>query len=58
MVDTTLSHVSHLLAFIWMISTDGNSKKEPLQTIPLHWKTRSEDIIFDVQVAVHRDKFL
>ena len=41
-VETNLTHVSQLIVFIWMISSDGNSKMEPLQTIPLHWKTRSE----------------
>jgi hypothetical protein len=50
-VVTTLSHASQLLLFIWMIVSDGNSKKDLLQTLPLHWKTRNEDIFQNTYVS-------
>lgn len=50
-VDTILGHVSQLLLFICMIVSDEKSKKDLSQTLPLLWKTRSEDIFQNTYVS-------
>jgi hypothetical protein len=41
---TDVSDVSQLLVFIRMVFNYGNIKEELLKIIPLHGKTRGEDI--------------
>jgi hypothetical protein len=41
---TDVSDVSQSLVFIRMVFNDGSIKEELLKTIPLHGKTRDEDI--------------
>jgi hypothetical protein len=49
---TDVCHVSQLLVFIRMIFSDGNFKEELLETIPLHGKTRGEDIFQSVYASL------
>jgi hypothetical protein len=58
---TDVSDVSQLLVFVQMVFNDGSIKEELLKTIPLHGKTRGEDIfqsfytsLLEINVPIHK----
>jgi hypothetical protein len=58
---TDVNDVSQLLVFIRMVFNDGNIKEKLLKTIPLHGKTRGEDIfqsfyasLLEMNVPIHK----
>jgi hypothetical protein len=58
---TDISDVSQLLVFIRMVFNDGNIKEELLKTIPLHGKTKGDDIfqsfyasLLEMNVPIHK----
>jgi hypothetical protein len=58
---TDVGDVSQLVVFIRMVFSDGNIKEELLKTVPLHGKTRGEDIfqsfyasLLEMNVPIHK----
>jgi hypothetical protein len=56
---TDVSDVSQLL--VWMVFNSGNIKEELLKTVPLHGKTKGEDIfqsfyasLLEMNVPIHK----